>query len=65
MATGPPLGRFDRPSFRIPWVYQVRCIQNTELAKFRNLAILYPMTRQNETKLKWLLETVLPGRLVD
>ncbi len=23
------------------------------------------MTRQNETKLKWLLETVLPGRLVD
>lgn len=26
---------------------------------------MYLMRRQNETKLKWLLDTVLPGRLVD
>ncbi|ADM09225.1 hypothetical protein PB2503_05767 [Parvularcula bermudensis HTCC2503] len=56
---------FDLSNFRIPWVYQVRHTQNSLLEKFRKYAILYPMRRQNETKLKWLLEAVLPGRLVD
>ncbi|MHA7857831.1 MAG: type IV toxin-antitoxin system AbiEi family antitoxin domain-containing protein [Henriciella sp.] len=43
----------------------MRHTQNPLLEKFRKYAILYPMRRQNETKLKWLLDAVLPGRLVD
>lgn len=56
---------FDLSHFRIPWVYQVGHVQSSLLEKLRKYATLYPMRRQNETKLKWLLETVLPGRLVD
>ena len=43
----------------------MRYTQNSLLDKFRKSAITYPVRRQNETKLKWLLEAVLPGRLVD
>ncbi len=56
---------FDLRDFCILGVYQVRYIQSFLLDKFRKHAILYPMRRQKETKLKWLLEAVLPGRLVD
>lgn len=56
---------FEFSDFRIPRVYQVSRTRNSPLAKFRKPAILYPMRLQKETKLKWLLETVLPGRLVD
>jgi hypothetical protein len=56
---------FEFSYFRIPRAYQASCAQNYLLAKFQKLSILYPMRIQNETKLKWLLEAVLPGRLVD
>ena len=56
---------FEFSYFRTPKVYQVSCARNSLLVKFRNSSILYPMRIQNETKLKWLLEVVLPGRLVD
>lgn len=56
------MGAISRLSDQVPLTRPTNVLALPSV--FRSLHYLYPMRRQNETKLKWLLETVLPGRLV-